>query len=416
MPRARHQGLRPLLALMGIAFFFAPLAAFLGGERAESIENRPLAKFPDLSSGFSAFDQLTRWGVDHLTLRDSAVRLNSSLSRNLLGEAPSTGQVSGPVGIGAAGRLAGAELARPGGSRIVIGDGDWLFLSQEFSRACDPGRPPAEVIEAARRLGAIITRSGRRFVIAVAPDKSSVLPDRVPEDYALRDCAERSRRERLAALRAARLPGFVDLQALLEEKQRSQGRPIYLKGDTHWTDAGAVVMARSLAAAVDPRLLAGTRVERGPDHRRVEDLAFQIGDGTVRSQLRLDVVRRGVRVGPLEPAPAFPGGRAVRSHARAAAGGARLYRGKAVVYGDSFAEHSLEQFTPFFADVTLFSTLASAETNSVAVARKTLITRILNSQLVVFVTAERGFWTRERASVLDTAFLNRLETRLGGGL
>jgi len=416
MWRGRHRGLVLLLALMGAAFFFAPALAFVGGERAEPIENRPLAKFPSASSGFSAFDQLSIWAVDHLTLRDSAVRLHSSLSRDVLGEAPATGQVSGPVGIGETGRLAGGTPARSRGPRVVVGDDGWLFLSDEFSRACRPGRPPAEVLAAAARLGSIIRRSGRRFVIAVAPDKSSVMADRVPGDYALAACAERSRTERLAALRAARLPGFVDLEALLEEKQRRQGQPIYLKGDTHWTDAGSVVMARSLASALDPRLLARTRVERGPDHRRVEDLAFQVGDGEVRSQVRLDVVRTGVRTEPLAPAPAFPGGRAVRSYARTAAGGALLYRPKAVVYGDSFAEHSIEQLRPFFADVTLFPALVSAEEHAVADARDTLITRILNSRLVVFVTAERGFWARERGSLLEPGFLNLLEDRLGGRL
>ena len=71
----------------------------------------------------------------------------------------------------------------------MIGDGGWLFLSDEFYSACRPGRPPAEVLAAASRLGSIVRRSGRRFVIAVAPDKSSVVPDRVPDDYALADCA-----------------------------------------------------------------------------------------------------------------------------------------------------------------------------------------------------------------------------------
>jgi len=89
--------MRRFLVALGVVFFFAPALAYLIGERAEPIENRPLADLPSLSRGFNVFDDLTQWSVDHLPLRDSAVRLHTRLSRDLLGEVPTVGQHSEQV-------------------------------------------------------------------------------------------------------------------------------------------------------------------------------------------------------------------------------------------------------------------------------------------------------------------------------
>ena len=146
--------MKRLLAALGIAFFFAPAAAFMAGERAEPIENRPLAALPSLSRGFNAFDDLTQWGVDHMPLRDSAVRLHTRLSRELLGEAPTLGRIGVPVGVGEAPALAGEPAPRDdpiSGNSVVVGrDGIAspcipvpTFVTSPGSITADMSCPPA---------------------------------------------------------------------------------------------------------------------------------------------------------------------------------------------------------------------------------------------------------------------------------
>jgi hypothetical protein len=413
----RPKALTLALALLGVAFFFAPVAAYLAGQRAKAIEKRPLATFPDLTTGFRAFDPLTAWSVDHLPLREVAVRVHGRVSKDVFGESLVLGSSRSPVGLGQAGRLPGRGAGRrprsgtPGSDNVVLGPDGWLFLGAEFRNACHPSRSPAGTIAGARRLASIVRRSGRRFLLLIAPDKSSVLPELVPDDYPLKECSERARRERLAALRRAGIPGFVDLQAALE-RERGKGAEPYLKGDTHWNDRGAVVFARALAAAVDPRLLADTSVARGPDRRQVEDLAYQLGDFEPRSQPRLSVVRRGVALRRPQPTPAFPGGEVLRSRARRLDGGAPVYEFPTLVHGDSYADRSVQQILPFFAEFSMFPVLASVEPRHLEAAEARLIDQIRRAHLVVFVKAERGFWARERGSPLGERFLDALAKAL----
>jgi hypothetical protein len=404
----RRTALRSVLALLGLAFFFVPGFAYLAGERAEPIENRPLAKFPALSSGFEVFDGITIWSVDHLPLRDSAVRFYGRVSRSLLGEVAVIGQVSAPVGIGQSGALAGRTPRAPepiSGTSVVIGRDGWLYLDQEFELACHPGLSVGDALASARRLSEIVSRSGRRLVIGVAPDKSSVVPQFVPDEYALKGCAERARAGRLAALRASSLPALVDLRAALDAEQRRSGVPIYLEADTHWTDLGSTVAARSVAATVDPGLNKGTRVVRLPDRSQPEDLAFLIGDTQPRAERHYEIVRDGVAAEEVR----VPGGR--RSVARTGAGEARLYRPVTLLLGDSFARRSFGQFSQFFADLT-FLPVDTPKRGPARLSDRVLIGQIARSRLIVLIRGERGFWSRDQRTVLSDRFLDQLERRL----
>lgn len=403
MRRLRQIPVRPLLAVLGVAFFFAPALAFVAGERAEPIENRPLAKLPSLSRGFGAFDDLTQWGVDHLPLRDTAVRVHTRVTRELLGEVPVVGQVNVPVGVGQGAALAG-EPARAdpiNGGSVVVGRDGWLFLSNEFERACRPGRAPADVIASVRRLASILERSGRRLVLGIPPDKGSMVPSLVPDDYPLKACSERARAQRAAVLHSAALPGFVDLEAVLAREQRRAGRPLYLKFDTHWTDLGGTVAARAVLRAVNPELLRGTRTVRLRDRKRVEDLAFIAGDTDPRPQQRHALVRPGVKVTELQGSA---GGRHSEAH-----GSSLLFRRDALIYGDSFAQRTFGQFRPYFADLTFLPVVTSP---AATVAESFLRAQIRGSELFVLLKGERGFWSNEQFTVLSDRFLDKLEKTL----
>src|SRR5829696_5912931 len=83
----------PLIA--ALLFFFGPTAAFLLGDRAKEIDNRPLATMPSLSQGWSFIPDLNTWANDHLPLRSQAVQRGTELSEALFDEPPHYGQVAG---------------------------------------------------------------------------------------------------------------------------------------------------------------------------------------------------------------------------------------------------------------------------------------------------------------------------------
>lgn len=91
-------------------FFFGPSAAGALGVRAGELENRALTQLPSLTQGWGLFDQLNQWTIDHLPLRDQAIRFNTDLSQRLFDEIPSYG-----------GERAAADRAR-----VLPGRNGWL--------------------------------------------------------------------------------------------------------------------------------------------------------------------------------------------------------------------------------------------------------------------------------------------------
>lgn len=87
--------------VVGLLFFFGPVVAVLGGDRAEEIDNRPLATMPSASDGWSFIPRFTTWANDHLGLRSQAVRTGTHLSEAMFDEPPQYGQASAAVGVGA---------------------------------------------------------------------------------------------------------------------------------------------------------------------------------------------------------------------------------------------------------------------------------------------------------------------------
>jgi hypothetical protein len=87
---------------------------------------------------------------------------------------------------------------------------------------------------------------GTKFLFFVVPDKASVHPEHLPEDYALSE--NRPLRQLLAEL--GRFPSgaiATPLDVLLEAKSR---HVLHAKTDEHWTDRGALIGARYMERCV----------------------------------------------------------------------------------------------------------------------------------------------------------------------
>jgi alginate O-acetyltransferase complex protein AlgJ len=350
--RPRH-GTRQRTALISaVTFFCLPLLLLILGVRPEAIENRRLASFPSPADGFGFFTGMNQWATDSLPLRANAVRVEDWISRNLFAEPPPLGQkqpdrgpIQGPVSVPDVGPRDSDQPAQ-GFPKVIEGKDGWYYLGYDIQGACRPDLPLPDVIAALRRLRTIVEKSGRKFVFVVAPDKSSMVPEHLPDKYAGASCA----RAATAALwqRLVGEAGVIDIRPLLAAASARTGESLYTPVDSHWNYTAGLVMTTTIAETVQPGVTSTWRVSPADQLTRAGDLPPLIDrhgeytvryydlapDGsTVRSRLIDDTLRQPVDLSQ----PVNPG---VVSQTLA-------------VMADSFTERALPYLAGGFSNVTI---------------------------------------------------------------
>ena len=402
IPPARSRR-RPLLVLLvGLVFLFTPALAYAVGVRATEIENRRLTSFPSVSEGWQFFPELSTWATDHLPLRDRAVAANTRLSETVFGEppqygGPATGE-GGPAG-------AGPVAPQPGGEQapdrvfpqVLQGEDGWLFFGADFSGACEPERPLDETLAGLERFGEAVRRAGKTYVFTVAPDKSTMNPDKLPESYVGDDCAPEAKQAFWDRMRERPPLGYVDLKDELARVQEQDGVNLWRPGDTHWAQRGAAVYAQRLAEGLDPALWRTTRlVETGPVRMKA-DLAAQLGTPREDEVPGWRVERDGVTVTELS-----------ESRLRSTTTGAPLHTPPTLVLGDSFTQNARPSLAPLFADARiLHPAVAAADPDG-------LVAAVLSADTVVLEIVERSVVSGE-VPLVDEGFLSALEAAVAAG-
>lgn len=246
--RPRHAE-RQVVALVCAAVFFAlPLLSLGLGARPAEFENRKLAEFPSPADGWGFFTGLSGWASDHLPFRDQAVRVADGVSRSVFGEPlpPSDHrQGAGPIPD-----RQREEPQLPPMPQVIEGKDGWLYLGDDVLSRCRPKQDLDTTIAALRDLRKGVEASGRQFVLIIAPDKSTVVPEYLPDDFYGRDCALEATDKFWR--RIGHDAGAVDLREELRRRGAELGAPVYPPLDGHWNDEGALVMTRNLAEAVRP--------------------------------------------------------------------------------------------------------------------------------------------------------------------
>lgn len=371
---------QPLAFVCALVFFFAPLVAYVLGARPQAIENRALADLPSVSDGWSFFPDFTTWAVDHLPLRAQAVRANAELSETLFNEAPSF-------------QSGTAENPYP---PVIQGEDGWLYLGADAQSLCEPVHGLEETFDRLNRLARAVEDSGRRFVLVVAPDKSTIYPDALPDTFVGQECATARRTAFWDALATNPPAGYLDLRTGLEAVQESTGAPVYRQTDTHWGPRGAALFAEELARTLDPELLTDTEFVETGDVRHTGDLGRMIGLPHEDTFAGVAVERPGVSpVGrdslDLPTMPYSPVTITNRTT------DAALFEPSTLLLGDSFASASGEQLGPFFEDVTVLH-------NEVAAPYPQAVANLMaDSDVVVVEIVERTVAAGGGALIQDAA-------------
>ena len=393
-PPVRSRPRTLLVLAIGLVFLFTPAAAFALGVRATEIENRRLTSFPSVSDGWEFFPQLSTWATDHLPLRDRAVEANTRLSEGVFGEPP---QYGGP-GPGGAGPVApptgGEEVDERVFPRILQGEDEWLFLGADVSGPCEPLMPLEETLAGLDRFGRLMQAAGKTYVFTVAPDKSTMNPDKLPEDYVGDDCAPQAKAQFWDRMESDPPVGYVDLKKELERVQEEDGENLWRPSDTHWAQRGGLIYAEKVATALDPRLWSTSRlVETGPVELQA-DLAAQLGTPRTDEVPGWRLERDGVTVTEATP-----------NTLSSTTTGAPLHTPPTLVLGDSFTQSSRTFLAQLFASARIVQPAAATDDPD------SLLSVVLSSDTVVLEIVERSVESGD-VPIIDDGFLRALEQAL----
>jgi alginate O-acetyltransferase complex protein AlgJ len=284
--RPRH-GRRQLTALScALVFFAAPTLMWVGGMRPSEIENHQLADFPSMGDGWLFFTDMDGWATDNLVFRAGAVQATDWVSRTFFGEpAPfdqGGGAPSGPLGGAPSGDDTEPapgdtddDADQAGYRRVIEGADGWLYFGKDTLNKCEPGQPLDTTVAALVELRRIVEDSGRKFVFVPVPDKSTMVPDYLPDSYPGKDCAAAVTPDLWRKL--LRVAGGVDIRPRLQGAADRVGHPVYYKLDTHWTHEGALEMVGAAAETVSPSITDRWKVQPQEQYSNPADLPPLIG-------------------------------------------------------------------------------------------------------------------------------------------
>jgi hypothetical protein len=330
---ASSSAVRIAIAVLAIAFFAVPVTAGVLGVDAKPFENRRLAHAPKPAQGWGAFQQTTRYLVDHMPLREQAVRANTRIWTDVFDTDPRYGDgrtLAGDEALPFAGTIEddeGAVLGKNGGFKGKVtakrGRDGWLFVEPEFGIACDP--PIQDEVALARwgRMMAALRKKGYAATMFVVPTKASVYPEYLPEKYPADDCALTAKRRFWQLLeRKGRSLGVNELRSELIRLKGRFGDELFELTDSHWTTLGALTLVDAALKEIGNgvRVSPEEIVERGMVSY-VGDLSLVSGDAEAKKHMEY-----GIKRAP--EAPRVPG--------------------RTVLICDSFAYKWLRLFKPYF--------------------------------------------------------------------
>ena len=412
---------RTLFAVIGLAFFFAPVGLRAVGVTAHPFENRPLATFPKASQGWDAFDQATRFFVDRLPLREPAVHANTSISQHVFHTTPVYGRAAagalpfgspGGAAKGATGK-AGAPAATAGipakgqpGTTVLPGKDGWLFLEEELGRACTVFIPWPAAIHRWERAAQIIRASGRRVAIVVAPDKSTMYPDKLPAKYAESACGPAGHAAAWRAIEGSRDPALLPLRRALLAVPHDPPDETYFAKDTHWNTKGGTLAVQRLLAGLD----AGVAIRPDEITRAhgpyTGDLTNLIGAPETDQSPVWTIARPGVApaAASVEQLPAKTTARLLTRPA----GGRPLLPGRTLFIDDSFGEAMQDALGAYTTSLSILPWYTA-----VPLPPEAMIEAIRRADNVVLETVERDLsYKASEAGAITPAFLKRLRREL----
>ncbi len=126
----------------------------------------------------------------------------------------------------------------------VIGKDGWIFSDEEFTWPSDVERNIQDHLAFITQTQTTLSAKGTRLIIALIPQKASIYPEHVGQ-VRLPSGQDQLYNRLFAELSKTKTLELADVKtALLAAKPKQE---VFLKLDTHWTVAGATVVASAIA-------------------------------------------------------------------------------------------------------------------------------------------------------------------------
>nr|MDJ0954461.1 hypothetical protein [Acidimicrobiia bacterium] len=166
---------------------------------------------------------------------------------------------------------------------VTLGSNGWLYYTFSLDRPCLSDTEIDRFVSAIARAEQVVAASGRRLLIAIAPDKATVVPDFLPD---IETCVVE------VADSINSLDGPASLVVVWDEMRtaRANERPIYFRLDTHWTNEGAGVMAEAIVENLAPGGWSPDAVVESATVDHEGDLTVLLGLPETEETVELDVV------------------------------------------------------------------------------------------------------------------------------
>ncbi|MPZ81358.1 MAG: hypothetical protein GEV28_13530 [Actinophytocola sp.] len=406
--RPRHGG-RQLTALVcALVFFTAPTCMWVFGMRPVELENHQVAGFPSVLDGWGFLTRMDPWATENLVFRADAIQAADWVSRTFFGEAApydqGGGAPSGPLPGSPDEPPPGGESGDPSGDqdsagyrRVIEGDDGWMYLGLDVTNKCRPKQPVDRSIAQLTALRDAVESSGRKFMLVAVPDKTTMVPEHLPDNYPGKTCAREATPELWRDLAVARA---IDMRPPLQSASEQLDRPVYFPLDSHWTDEGALTMVRQVADRLEPGVSANWRITRGETRTANADLPPLIGKQGENKSTGFHLLPDGEtdRTGPHLKDPRKP----IRRTSEPIEG---MVDRPTLLLGDSFMLPASAYLSAAFSDITqLYYNTVESDPGLVA-------STMADSEVVVFEIVERNIALGTPA-MLDPAFIERVRQEL----
>lgn len=221
--------------LMAILLFVFPFPLFnlvKNNIDTENHENRELAQKPELDLlNLAAFPQeYDDWMNDHLPFRNQLIAANSLLSIYLFQESPSDSVI-----VGKDGWYFYNSIHRDDGDSLADYQGTNLYTQEELEQI------KSNMLTTQQKLA----EEGIEFILVMAPNKERVYADKMPAAYG--PLAEQSRVQQVYDYLKDEIRVIYLEDELMQARERYPQYEFYCHLDTHWTNLGAYVGARTVA-------------------------------------------------------------------------------------------------------------------------------------------------------------------------
>ena len=223
-------------------------------------------------------------------------------------------------------------------------DGE-LFYGPDFDVACGLGSQTSRTMEQVAKLARMIERSGRTVVWTVAPNKSTVIPQDLPDPLPHGACDAVGFEEGRQVLDGVADSSFLPLRAELAGSPHQT----YFKTDTHWTTVGGSIFAHALAHRLAPRVARLQSYSYGTE-QRVGNLNYFDGNATVETaETAMPTTKVHVRTAGTSAYQVWSGyPQLTRDFTWNTRPARRTVPGDTVILGDSFSMFALDSLMPLF--------------------------------------------------------------------